>query len=155
MQARSFAAAFFAMCLLFSSVAIGTENRDGGWWNSLTSDQKLEYILGFFDGFTYSGQIYDGAELMAQADPITKKWSLDRARIIVDAAHIAKHQISHDFGNLTAGELFAGLNKIYQDYRNTRIIAREAIVVVVRSMDGTSDDETAKLLERKRKEASK
>jgi hypothetical protein len=51
------------------------------------------------------------------------------------------------------GQIVTGLDTIYSDHRNTTIIVNAAIVVVLRGMDGTSNDEVAKLLERKRKDA--
>lgn len=153
MQTKGLSAVLFVVFLGFAPVAIGAEHIDGGWWNHLTESQKVAYVVGFFDGQTYTEKLFDGALLMGQADPETKKWNVDRARIINQAGNIAFKQLEHDFGSVTAGQLMAGLDKIYADYRNTRIEVREAMIVVVRSMDGTSDDEITKLLERKRKAA--
>jgi hypothetical protein len=135
-------------------MADAAENRDGNYWNLLTMNEKLACVTGFFDGLVYAEHVFDIANLMAQADPKTKLWNLERARILVDFGKIASKQLDHDFRNLTAGQLMTGLDKIYFDYRNSRIVVREAIIVVVRSMDGTADDEITKLLERKRSEAS-
>jgi hypothetical protein len=140
--------------VIAAPLANGAANRDGVWWNNLTDNQKLTYVVGFFDGQIYGEKIFDAALLLAQADPKTKLWSPERARILVSAEDMALKMLTHDFGNVSAGQMMSGLGKIYADDRNSRIAVREAIIVVVRSMDGTPDEEITKLLERKRGEAS-
>jgi hypothetical protein len=135
-------------------LANGAKNEDGVWWNNLTANQKVVYVVGFLDGQIFAEKLFDGALLIAQADPKTKLWSPERARILVEAEDMTLKMLTHDLGSVSAGQMMTGLDKIYSDYRNTRIMVREAIIVVVGSMDGTSDEKTTKLLERKRREAS-
>lgn len=155
MRTTTFAMVLSAAFLVMASpLTKATENRSGVWWNHLTADQKLVYIIGFFDGQTYATRLFDGALLSAQADPATNLWSPERAKILVEAEKMALKMITHDFGSVSADQMTIGLDKIYGDFRNTRIAVTEAIIVVVRSMDGTTDEEIVKLLERKRREAS-
>jgi hypothetical protein len=151
---RFLAADFLASSLVLSSLAEAGESRDGAWWRGLSVSDKLAYIAGFFDGLTYAEGVFDGAALLAQEDPNTKKWSPERGKIASDIAQFGFRVISHDFANTQAGALVVGLDHIYNDYRNVRIIVREAMIVVVRSMDGTPDTKIAELLERKRKDAA-
>jgi len=138
------------------SLAIGVTSgakaadENGDWWNSLTKTQKAVFMDGFLDGIIYGYKLLDGALLL-----VHPKYDRDYARPVSDAEKLAHRQLDRDFGNRTWGQYVAGLDTIYADYRNTTITVSEAIIVVARSLDGTSDDEIAKLLERKRKEASK
>ncbi len=150
-----------AVLLLAVLLALGNAGRadevriDGNWWNTQTRGSKLLYILGFFDGQVAAQNIFDGALLIAQADPKTGKWDRERARVLVQAGNLAFSSIRHDYGSVTAGQLTDGLDKIYSDYRNVRIRVQQAIIVVVRSIDGTPDEDVQKVLERKRSDASK
>jgi hypothetical protein len=156
MRARTFAAVLSTTFLVVATpLANSAENRDGMWWNHLTETQKLTYVVGFFDGQIYAERLFDGALLLAQADPTTKLWNPERAKILIEAEKMALKMMTHDFGNVNAGQMSVGLDNIYSDYRNTRIAVTEAIIVVVRSMDGmTSESKIQELLERKRREAS-
>lgn len=129
--------------------------RNGVWWGTLTKTQKVIFIAGFFDGQTYAEKIFDGADLIYQADPKTGRWDPQRARILVGSEKLALKMLDHDFGNIPAERLAAGLDQIYADYRNTRILISDALTAVVRSIDGESSDAIDQLLEAKRKEISK
>jgi hypothetical protein len=139
----------FAPCTHASDVA------DGQWWNRQSPDQKVIYAAGFFDGMNYAAKLFSLAMLIAQDDPKTKAWSLQRTRILAAAENIAIDQLNSDFKNLTTAQLAAGLNKVYEDDRNTRIRAQDAVAVVVRIMSGSSDEEIRKLLEQLRRDATK
>lgn len=156
MRTKTFTILLVAALLMLSGAGQADELRiDGSWWNAKTKSQKIVYILGFVDGLVYTQKLFGTALMLAGADPQTDKWSPDRALITEQAGKIANNQIHRDFSNTTAGQLMEGLDKIYSDYRNTGIQVQEAIIVVVRSIDGTSDDDIVKLLERKRHDTSK
>lgn len=144
----------FIVFLGLAAQSYGAERRGGDWWSGLTEYQKQIFVIGFFDGQLYAERIFDGAMLLSEADPKTRQFSPNRARILGQAEDIAIKAIKHDFNNVNAGRLVQGLDKIYADYKNTRIQVVDAMVVVVRSMDGTSDEEIVKLLERKRADAT-
>lgn len=154
MRTRKFFVAVLVMCLTLVSAVEGAENRDGNWWNDLPANQKLAYAVGFLDGQDYAALMFAGAALYGMADPKTGKYDPNRAKIAKDIGKLANDQIKRDFGNVTNGQLVAGLDKIYADYRNMRIGVADAMIVVIRSIGGMSDDEVAKFLERKRKAAS-
>jgi hypothetical protein len=82
------------------------------------------------------------------------KYDPGRAAIAKSIAKEAKDTQSSDFGDVTVGQLVGGLDKTYSDYRNLRIDVLQAIIVVVRSIQGASDDETEKFLALKRKQAA-
>jgi hypothetical protein len=154
MHARIASVALLVVNLAFSIAANAAGNRDGNWWNQLGENQKLAYAVRFLDGQTYAQLSFTGAALYGMADPKTGKYDPIRAKTAKDVAQFADDQIKSDFGNVTAGQLAAGLDKIYSDYRNMRIAVTGSIIVVVRSIGGMSDDEMAKMLENKRKAAA-
>ena len=55
-----------------------------------------------------------------------------------------------DFGNVTAGNLVVGLDRVFSDYRNARVTLIDGVNVVLRSMQGVSDADLEKLLQTKR-----
>ncbi len=107
---------------------------DGGWWTQMTEGEKLKYIAGFMDGADYELRVFDYALLLEQRDPKTLSWSPERARILIAAGKTATKQMNVDLGNVSAGQLVAGLDKLYADYRNARIATKDALTVVFRSM---------------------
>jgi hypothetical protein len=143
------------MCVAFSPIAKSESGgRDGNWWNDLSENQKLTFAVGFFDGLSYESKLAGYINLLAQDDPKTKTWSPQRAKVLVEFAKQTDSALQHDFGNVTSSQLVTGLDKIYSDYRNMRIAPLEALPVVVRSINGASDEQINKLLEQKRKEAA-
>jgi hypothetical protein len=122
---------------------------DGVFWNQMTETQKATFVDGFTSGVAYGYRLFDTALSFASAEFDPKL-----ARFAADAEKGAHRQINHDFGGRTVGQFVAGLNEIYSDYRNTSIPVSEAIIVVLRGLDGTPATEVEQLLERKRKEAS-
>jgi hypothetical protein len=124
-------------------------NDDGVFWNQMTETQKATFVDGFTSGVAYGYRLLDSALIFASPEFDPKL-----ARFAADAEKRAHRQISHDFGGRTVGQFVAGLNEIFSDYRNTSIPVSEAIIVVLRGLDGTPATEVEQLLERKRKEAS-
>lgn len=160
MRSITFATMLLSILLLTGNAAKGADIRltrfDGNWWNSQTRSDKLSYVVGFFDGQTYAYRTFDWAMVLAIGDPKTpEKFDPVRRRILVEASDLATKAFDRDFGNVTAGQLVAGLDTIYADYRNTRIKPTNAILVVIRSIGGSSDAVIAKMLEHWRQESSK
>lgn len=147
-------AAVIVVLLCLGPLAAAAD-RDGNWWNSLDQQSKLMYVAGIFDGQAYSQMVYTGALLHAMADPRTGKFDADRATVAKQASVLATERLSRDLNNVTAGQLAGGLDKTYGDYRNLRIPATDALIVVIRSINGASDEEVTKLLETKRKAAAR
>jgi hypothetical protein len=134
--------------------ANAADNRDGNWWNRLPESQKVVYVIGFLDGQSYAELIFQGAGLYGMGDPKTGQYDDKRASTVKDVAKYFSDVMKRDCANVPAGQLEAGLDKIYSDYRNMRIEVWHAMIVVTRSIGGMSDDEIAKLLENKRKAAA-
>jgi len=116
-------------------------------------------VLGFFDGQTYAEEVFGIATLLAQTqkDPKTgerEMVDIETARSIQRPSEVASKVLERDFGDVAPRQLVAGLDKIYMDYRNTRIRLHKAIGVVAASIRGETDDSIAKQLERERKGAA-
>jgi len=136
--------------LMFGAISAQAAGRDGALWVQLTESQKLDYAAGFFDGIGYAQGIYGGALLAAMADPKTGKFDAKRAEVAKGVDAFANGKLSRDFRDVTAGQIAAGLDKVYSDYRNARIALGDAMIVVMRSINGASDDSINQLLESKR-----
>jgi hypothetical protein len=80
------------------------------------------------------------AVLNAMVNPKTGKLDQTRGATANDVERNAEDQNKRDFEHVNVGQLVAGLDKVYTDYRNTRIEVWDAMVAVVRSIGGTSDD---------------
>jgi hypothetical protein len=144
---------FFIVLMAFTASANSDDNRDGNWWNALQKGQKLAYTIGFLDGQTYAHIMFTAALLQGIGDPKTRKFDQTRANVAKDIERFATDDINKDLSNVTAGQLAAGLDKVYADYRNMRIDVTDTMLVVIRSIGGMSDDDVAKSLQNKRKKA--
>ncbi|WP_159082957.1 hypothetical protein [Burkholderia mayonis] len=128
----------------------GEARQDGNWWNVQQVGEKGSYVSGFVDGMMYESEIWDIGLTISQG----KKFDPVLNRYAANAEKFANDNFKQEFGHLTIGQLVDGLDHFYTDYRNRRISVRNAMVMVVRSMDGTSEEEMSKLIEYQRKKAS-
>jgi hypothetical protein len=142
---------FVVLLTLLIGIAGGARaaiQDNGIWWNNLTDGEKIYFIDGFEDGILYGDKLFDQALLV-----VHPRFDPEFERTVVEAEGKIQEQLKRDLGSRSIGQIVAGLDTIYADYRNTAITVNEAIIVALRSMDGTPDAEVAKLLQRKRKEA--
>ena len=98
--------------------------------------------------------MFAGAALEAAANPTTGRYDKVRAAVAASVEKRADALLTGDLGNVTAGNLAAGLNHIFADYRNARISVLDAMIVVARSLNGMPDDQVEKMLEGKRSGAT-
>jgi hypothetical protein len=140
-------------CCTLSALAANT-SRDGNWWKQLPPGMKAAYTTGFLDGVTHSQLLVTAAVLAASIDPKTDKVDANRAGVTQVVGSSFDNAIKRTLNNVTSGQLVAGLDKIYSDYRNYRIDLNGAMIVVLRSMDGITDAEIETLLQNFRKMAS-
>jgi hypothetical protein len=148
------AALLVAVCLTFAPIVRGADNqRDGNWWNTLSHPTKVAYALGFLDGNSYAEVKFQGPLLYGMADPKTGQPDRARANVAMTISKLEDDQ-AKELNNVTSGQLADGLDHIYADYRNMRIHALDALIVVIRSINGMSDAEVEKMLEGKRSGAT-
>ena len=150
MRARIFSAMLLALLLTVGEAAQADALRtDGNWWNQQNRGEKQNYMIGYMDGMVHDDGRWNLAMIV-----VAKKFDPVLAKYGAAVEKYMREVNKHDFGNVTVGQFIDGLDKVYADYRNRRIQVHEALIVVIRSLDGTPDDEITKLLERWRKEAS-
>ena len=150
MPNRALATLFFLIWNALTSSAYA-DGRDGRWWNHLNESDKLSYVAGFFDGTDYFEIILTGASLRAMADPKTGKFSAERAEAVKAASLGAAETIRKDLSNITAGQLVDGLDQIYRDYRNQGISISWGVYIVIYAINGATEQEVTRLLERHRR----
>lgn len=135
--------------------ATHASDTDGRWWRKLNENEKLTYVIGFFDGMSYATMILTKESLKAMADPKSGKFSAARAEPIKQASIATIQSLKEKQDNVTAGQAVDGLDTTYADYRNQGIPVTEALHIVLLSIKGGSDSEVARLLEMSRKNAGR
>lgn len=132
--------------------ALADDLRDGSWWNRLTRTEKDAYVLGYADGFLKGGVAYDAQLVVSHQGP-----NPEDSRVRDGAVKNYKEfkgQYDKDFGELAAGQLVSGVDSIYADYRNSRIVVAEAVTIVDMGINGMSDAEMNVILVQARKDAA-
>jgi hypothetical protein len=105
-------------------------NIDGEFWTTKNKDLKLVYLLGFMDGRNEGANEAAGALGTPILNPRLAKLA----------------------SNITAGQVLDGLDDFYKDYRNARILVRDAIEYVFMEAGG---QDGSKLLILLRQQAAK
>jgi hypothetical protein len=135
-----------ALPLLVISICASAQanhRRDGNWWNGENQSEKLNYMVGFFDGMEL-GHKFSYWEL---AD--TKKTAC-----MLEASKAYNDYSDKFFTHVTNDQLADGLDAFYKDYRNRSIRVHDAVWIVVNNIAGTPQEEMDKMIENWRKSAS-
>jgi hypothetical protein len=123
-----------------------SKRRDGNWWNGTTRDEKLDYIIGFFDGMDLGHNFTIWGVAGSQSDK--------GSPCLFNALKSYDDYSSKFFTNVTNYQLVDGLDTFYKDYRNRSIRVHDAVWVVVNTIAGTPQEKVDKLIENSRKAAS-
>lgn len=152
MLKRNLPIALILIALLFNTALGHAEDapRDGNWWNQQRNSFKIAFLIGFTEGQAYEDQRWSEAIIGAMRG--TAGQCTDSQRWAPET--IVAKENEKEFGNVTINQLEDGLDKIYSDYRNRRIRISSAVLLVVRSMDGTPDTELNGDIEVQRKAAA-
>lgn len=135
------------LVLSVGSLAQETGRRDGNWWMTISPVQKLDYMVGFFDGmdlghsFSYWGLYNENGK--------SKDQNCTSATVQSYEDYDTKF-----FKNVTNGQLVEGLDSFFKDYRNRRIRVSNAVWLVVNSIAGTPKNELDKMTETWRQNAA-
>lgn len=149
MKLQKYIASLLAVSVLvaFASPAFSDDNRrDGNWWQTQAALERLEYVVGFLDGMDLG------------RDFSVWKYSTSKAPADIDTA--AKTYGSYDefskqyLHNVTVGQIVAGLDTFYADYRNRRIQTRAAVWLVLQGIAGVPAEELNKNIENWRRNAA-
>lgn len=138
----------FATLTLLLVIQLGAQaqntRRDGNWWNKQDEVEKVNYLIGFFDGmdlgyhFSYWG-ILDTSNGKTCTSEIVKSFS----------------DYDDKFSRTVPNEQVAdGLDAFYSNSRNRSIKTRNAVWLVLNSIAGTPKNELNKMIESYRKNAS-
>ena len=137
----------FALLLALPICVYGQhDRRDGNWWKDKTQNEKLDYMVGFFDGmelghqFSYWGMLKDSGN--------------KEAPCISDMNKSYGDYGTKYFTNVTNYQLVDGLDSFYKDYRNRSIKVHDAVWLVVNSIAGTPQKELDKMIENWRRTAA-
>jgi len=133
MNRRSFLAVSSAA--LMAAPSFGQDRpatrTNGNWWNALNDLAKYGYIIGYTDG-------------SSKADAT---WADGLCKPQVPAKYLAAVQNGNDYSEFTIGQLVEGLNQFYKDFRNTKILTRDAMMVVRQQISGVPQKEIDEGLE--------
>ena len=127
--------------LLSCSVVSSGEptRRDGNWWVGQSDMFKLSYVLGLLDGVTL-GRDFAVRGLSVDAMKSTLDRFTDNQQLLIS--------------NVTVGQVVAGLNDFYQDYKNRKIESVFATEVVLEGTAGMPKEQIEKWVEGMRRMAS-
>jgi len=131
------------LIFLFSAITFSQSEDviNGNWWlKQETKNDKLTFLLGFVSGK------YGELEIILDLLPKTNPYKISRDSIIIfSAAEFRQVQ------NISRLQIIDGLDSIYSDYKNRRIKILHAIEIVTKQINGFSEEEITKLLNKFRK----
>jgi hypothetical protein len=128
------------------SVSSGQQTRnDGNWWVGLSESNKTFFVGGMFDGITL------GRDFALRS--FTEKNPTDPMIVtILNGFSTTERRL---MSNVTAGQVVAGLDDFYKDYKNRRIETPYAVEVVLEGTAGMQKDKLETFIEQLRQLASK
>jgi hypothetical protein len=140
----------YSLCLVVLTLtcavhASDDERRDGNWWTNTPETVKYFYVVGFFDGmvlghrFSYWEDMKEGQKQSVCAG---------------SAAHSYETLSTQYLSNVTSGQLVAGLDDFYHDYRNRTILLPSAVWLVLNQISGKPKADMEKMIESFRKNAN-
>jgi hypothetical protein len=104
------------------------DKRDGNYWRSIPETEKLDVILGLFDG-------------MALSESLIQIVVRDNYTICSDVIDSIMAQTSKYMDNLTTAEISSGLDTFYENESNRKIPIYWGVWVVARQSKGDKNIE--------------
>jgi hypothetical protein len=143
--ARILIVALFAGITALPLEAQSNERRDGNWWVSQEASYKRSYLLGLFDGVNL------GSRLTAWGLPSRTRADSLRTALVV---HSFDSMATRFLSKVTNSQLAEGLDTLYADYRNRRILVLYGTWLVLNAIAGTPDDALRSMTEGFRRKAA-
>ncbi|GFK94559.1 hypothetical protein NNJEOMEG_02406 [Fundidesulfovibrio magnetotacticus] len=125
---RATLAALLAVFLL-AAQAQAQEKRDGHYWRTIPETEKLDVILGFFDG-------------MALSESLIHIVVRDNYSVCTDVIESIMAQTSKYMDNLTTAQIATGLDAFFEDPQNRNIPIYWGIWVVARQAGGDKNTQS-------------
>ena len=130
-------AVFLAILLaLLNTSAMAQDKRDGNYWRTIGETEKLDILLGIFDGMS----------LMENIISIVLKQDYT---ICTDVIESIMRQTSHFLDDLTTEQIAGRLDKFFQEPQNRNIPIYWGVWVVARESKG--DKNVARFVKELRK----
>lgn len=134
-----------SVAVLFMTVGTTAQGarRDGNWWRDSSPVEKSSFVIGFFDGmhlghnFSYWGSVTRG-----QLQDFKSLDSFD------DYA-------SKFMDNVRSDQIVDGLDSLYEDYQNRRIMVRDAVWLALNGIAGKPKAELDRMIENSRRNAGR
>jgi hypothetical protein len=134
----------FATLLSSAATSPAEETRrDGNWWVSRPDFAKAMYVLGMFDGVEL-GRFFVMRNIRSQAD-------IDKLNGALNSFMSNKQLL---LSNVTVGQVEAGLDDFYQDYKNRKIYCNDAVQVVLEGSAGMPKEQLENWVQHLRQGAS-
>jgi hypothetical protein len=124
---------FAAMSLLLCPPLYAQSDFDGDFWIPRTQDAKLMYVMGFVDGRN------DGINDLAEALGTT----------------IADPRVSKLGSKITTGQMVDGVDEFYKDWRNRKVLLRDAMQYVEDEANGKDDSKLLLVMRQRGSERKK
>ncbi|MGH8565666.1 MAG: hypothetical protein ACREXW_16870 [Gammaproteobacteria bacterium] len=108
-----------AICfLMFSAPLAALSFYTGADWREWTTGERLMYLVGYVDG--RSNGFFDTLRVMDE-----KRW-----REVIREGVAKDPRLKDLDSNVTVGQLFEGVNKLFEDYRNLHVLVRTAVSII-------------------------
>lgn len=136
---------FFFLIISSSTVSLSQDSRnrrDGNWWITVEREFKLRYLIGFFDGMDLGNDF--------------SYWGMSKSsssNCIEEINESYNNYCQKYFSKVTNDQLVDGIDSLYSDYKNRRIMVTNAVWIVVNGITGTPQDKLDKLIESWRRNA--
>ncbi len=123
---------------LSSHASDASRGRDGSLWRTLTVEQKVTYITGFWDGMEL-GHSFDLWGLLNRGK--------EKEACAADADESFKTYTDKYGKNVSNLQIVNGLNTFYSDDKNKSIPIHGAVWIVLNSIAGTPQQTLDRLME--------
>jgi len=120
--------------------------KDGNAWLDMPDGWKTMTIVGMFEGIKLGGD-FSMWKIMRQGQ--------GKPNPTLKAVMDSFDEYNAYFDHVTVGQMVAGLDDLYSDYRNRSILIRYAVWIVANSISGTPKEKVESMTQTFRKAGAK
>jgi hypothetical protein len=125
--------------------------RDGNSWIAMSPLEKAYYVTGFLDGTTLGRNFTVWGCLGKGSD---KKATPEQVECVQNVGGSFQEYFDQYIAHVTVGQLVEGLDVVYKDYRNRKILTVSAVWIVLNEIAGTPRQTIDTLIENSRQHAN-